>query len=203
MGDADDRLFGLVLVNDWSARDIQAWEYQPFGPFLGKSFLTSVSPWVVPFDALAPYRVPAPAQDPEPLPHLRQAERTTLDITLTVELQSAAMATAGVAPVMISRTTSAALYWTMAQQLAHATSNGSVVRPGDLFATGTISGAAPGSFGSLIELTWGGRDPIMLPSGETRTFLEDGDTVVLRGWCERDGLPRIGLGACVGMVVPS
>ena len=202
MREADDRLFGLVLVNDWSARDIQAWEYQPLGPFLGKSFLTSVSPWVVPFDALAPYRVPAPAQDPEPLPHLRQAEPTTLDIALTVELQSAAMATAGVAPVTISRTSAAGLYWTMPQQLVHATSNGAVVRPGDLFATGTISGAAPGSFGSLIELTWGGRDPITLPGGETRTFLEDGDTVVLRGWCERDGLPRIGLGACVGTVAP-
>ncbi|MGH9186699.1 MAG: fumarylacetoacetase [Acidimicrobiales bacterium] len=203
VAEALDRLFGVVLVNDWSARDIQAWEYQPLGPFLGKSFATSVSPWVVTFDALAPYRVAAPRQDPPPLPYLAAAGDWGLDVELAVELQTAQMTAAGLPPVAVSRTNAGGLYWTMPQQLAHATSNGAIVRPGDLFATGTISGPEPGTFGSLIELTWAGRDPIDLPTGETRTFLEDGDTVILRGWGERPGLPRIGLGECRGRIQPA
>jgi fumarylacetoacetase len=169
-------IFGFVLVNDWSARDIQRWEYVPLGPFLGKSFATSVSPWIVPLEALEGARVPAPAQDPQPLPYLRTAEDWALDIALEVSLQPA-----GGEERVISRTNARGLYWTAPQQLAHATVNGTNVRPGDLYASGTISGSEPGSAGSLIELSWGGRDPIELPGGETRTFLADGDTVILRG----------------------
>jgi fumarylacetoacetase len=158
-----------VLVNDWSARDIQRWEYQPLGPFLGKSFATSIGAWITPLDAIP--RVPGPLQDPEPLPYLRTAEDWALDVALEVDLNG----------TVVSRTNARTLYWSAAQQLAHATSNGCNVRPGDLYASGTISGPEPGTYGSLIELTWGGRDPIELHDGSTRTFLEDGDTVVLRG----------------------
>jgi fumarylacetoacetase len=171
--EAADHVFGFVLVNDWSARDVQRWEYQPLGPFLGKSFATSISPWVVPLEALEPFRVPAPPQEPEPLPYLRTEGDWGLDIALEVELCGS----------VVSRTTARGLYWTVPQQLAHATINGTNVRPGDLYASGTISGAEPGSYGSLIELTWGGRDPLRLPDGSERTFLLDGDTVVLRGRC--------------------
>ena len=164
---AAEHVFGFVLVNDWSARDIQRWEYVPLGPFLGKSFATSISPWITPLAALEPHRVPAPPQDPEPLEYLRTEGDWALDIELEVELNG----------TIVSRTNARGLYWTFPQQLAHATVNGAPVRPGDLFASGTISGADPGTMGSLIELTWGGRDP--LEGG--RTFLEDGDTVVLRG----------------------
>jgi fumarylacetoacetase len=201
---APEHLFGVVLVNDWSARDIQAWEYQPLGPFLGKSFATTVSPWVVTLDALAPFRVPAPVQEPPPFPHLAADGDWGLDIDLTVELQTAAMAAAGHTPVRISATNAAGLYWTMPQQLAHACCNGASVRPGDLFATGTISGSEPGTYGSLIELTWGGRDAISLPDGSTRTFLEDGDIVVLKGSCGgTDARPRLGFGACEGRIDPA
>jgi fumarylacetoacetase len=175
-----------VLVNDWSARDIQRWKYQPLGPFLGKSFATSVSPWVVPLDALR--RVPAPAQDPEPLEYLRTDGDWALDIELEVELNG----------TVVSRTNARGLYWTFPQQLAHATVNGTNVRPGDLYASGTISGSEPGTYGSLIELTWGGRDPLRLADGSTRTFLEDGDTVVLRG---RSG-DAVSLGEVRGTIVP-
>jgi fumarylacetoacetase len=171
--DAADHVFGFVLVNDWSARDIQRWEYQPLGPFLGKSFATSISPWVVPLEALEPHRVPAPPQNPEPLPYLRGDGDWALDIALEIELNGAT----------IARTNARGLYWTFPQQLAHATVNGTNVRPGDLYASGTISGAESGTYGSLIELTWGGRDPLRLREGSERTFLEDGDTVVLRGRC--------------------
>jgi fumarylacetoacetase len=191
VGDAEGHIAGLLLVNDWSARDIQAWEYQPLGPFLGKSFATTVSPWLVTMDALHPYRVAAPEQDPQPLDYLRSDWRRGLDLDLEVVLNGTAIAKAGFA----------GMYWTMDQQLAHATSNGAVVRPGDLFASGTVSGSEPGTYGSLLELTSGGVDPLELDDGSTRTFLEDGDTVELRGWCARDGLPRIGLGSCVGTVV--
>jgi fumarylacetoacetase len=180
--EAAERVFGVVLVNDWSARDIQAWEYQPLGPFLGKSFATTISAWVVPFDALTPHRVTAPRQDPEPLPHLRVEGDWGLDVELAVERNGE----------VVSRTNARHLYWTIPQQLAHATSNGATIRPGDLFATGTISGPDPGSYGSFIELTEG-KGP----------FLADGDTIVLRGWAERPGLPRIGLGECAGTVVPT
>jgi fumarylacetoacetase len=195
-----EEIFGLVLVNDWSARDIQAWEYQPLGPFLGKSFATTISPWVVTLDALAPFRVAPPSQEPPPLPYLRFENDTGYDVCLTIELRSARMREGDMAPVRISATNARELYWTMAQQLAHVRSNGTRIRPGDLFASGTISGAEAGSYGSFIELTWRGTKPLTLPTGEKRAFLEDGDEVTLRGWCERDGL-RLGFGECTGNIV--
>jgi fumarylacetoacetase len=196
---AREHIFGLVLVNDWSARDIQRWEYQPLGPFLGKSFATSISPWVVTPDALEPYRVPRPQQDPPPLPHLRMEDDSTYDVNLEVALATSGMEE----PATVARTNLRYLYWTMAQQLAHATSNGATADPGDLFASGTISGTGPGSYGSLIELTWRGERPLQLPDGSTRTFLEDGDTVVMRGWCQAPGRPRIGFGEVRGTIAPS
>jgi len=198
---ARDHIFGLLLVNDWSARDIQAWEYQPLGPFLGKSFATSISPWLVTLDALEPYRVPGPPQDPQPLPYLRTSEPWNYDVQLFVELQTQNMRRQGVPPHVISRTNFKYMYWNMAQQLAHATVNGTAVRPGDLYASGTISGPAPDSYGSLIELTWRGTKPLRLPSGEERAFLEDGDCVTLRGVCESPGKPRIGFGSVSGEIV--
>ena len=166
-----DHVFGVVLVNDWSARDIQAWEYVPLGPFLGKSFATSVSAWVTPLALLEDRRVPAPEQDPEPLPHLRVEGDWAFDIPLEVELNG----------TVVSQGNARGLYWTMPQQLAHATSNGASIRTGDLMASGTISGSERGSEGSLIELTWNGQEPLKLGDGSERTFLEDGDEVVLRG----------------------
>jgi fumarylacetoacetase len=200
--DAADHIFGLVLVNDWSARDIQRWEYQPLGPFLGKSFATSVSPWVVTMEALAPFMVSPPPQDPPPLEYLQASSDWGVDLDLEVRLASSGMSAAGTEPAPISRTNFASMYWTIAQQLAHATVNGTNVRPGDLYASGTISGADPGSYGSLIELTWNGENPIELPDGAHRRFLEDGDTVVMRGWCQRDGM-RVGFGECAGTVMPA
>ncbi len=188
-----EHIFGVVLVNDWSARDIQSWEYVPLGPFLGKSFATSISPWVVTLDALEPYRVPAPAQQPEPLDYLVAEEDRGYDIHLEIVLQDQ----------VISRTNFRHLYWTMAQQLAHATANGARARTGDLYASGTISGPRPGSYGSLIELTRQGSEPLRLAGGAQRSFLEDGDAVVMRGWCEADGKPRIGLGEVRGTVLPA
>ena len=166
-----DHVFGVVLVNDWSARDIQAWEYVPLGPFLGKSFATSISAWVTPLALLEERRVAGPPQEPEPLPHLRAVGDWAYDLPLEVELNG----------TVISRGNARGLYWSMPQQLAHATSNGASVRTGDLMASGTISGAGRGSEGSLIELTWNGSEPIRLEDGSERTFLEDGDEVVLRG----------------------
>ncbi|HEV3152933.1 MAG TPA: fumarylacetoacetase [Candidatus Baltobacteraceae bacterium] len=200
---AGDHIFGLVLVNDWSARDIQAWEYQPLGPFLGKSFATSVSPWVVPLDALEPYRVRGPEQTPEPLEYLRTSRDWNYDVTLTVELQTPRMRERGLPAEIVSRSNFKYMYWNMAQQLAHATCNGTAVRAGDLYASGTISGPDPQSAGSLIELTWRGERPLHLQSGESRTFLEDGDTVTMRGFCEAPGKPRIGFGCVRGTIVPS
>jgi fumarylacetoacetase len=199
--DALDRVAGFVLVNDWSARDIQAWEYQPLGPFLGKSFATTISPWVVSLDALEPFRATAAPQDPAPLAYLAERDRAAYDISLSVELRTEKMRRDGTAAHVLSRTTYANLYWSAAQQLAHATSNGAVTRPGDLFASGTISGTSPDSFGSLIELTWRGERPIALPGGESRTFLQDGDEITLRGWCERAGARRIGFGCARGTIV--
>ncbi|HTX58817.1 MAG TPA: fumarylacetoacetase [Verrucomicrobiae bacterium] len=196
-----DHVAGMVLVNDWSARDVQAWEYQPLGPFLGKSFATTISPWIVTLDALEPFRVAAPAQEPPPLPYLQVAQPAAYDVRLEVALQTQRMREAGLAPQVISRTSAAGLYWSVAQQLAHATCNGASTRPGDLFASGTISGSQPGSEGSLIELTWRGERPIKLPDGEKRAFLEDGDEIVLRGWCERPGVARIGFGTARGRIV--
>ncbi len=191
--DAADHVFGFVLVNDWSARDVQRWEYQPLGPFLGKSFATSVSPWVVPLEALDPFRVAAPAQDPAPLPYLRTTGDWALDIALEVELEG----------TVVSRTGASGLYWTFPQQLAHATANGTNARPGDLYASGTISGPEPGTYGSLIELTWGGRDPLAVGDGSSRTFLEDGDTVVLRGWCGPREAPSVSFGEVRGTITPA
>jgi fumarylacetoacetase len=190
IGDVRDHVFGIVLVNDWSARDLQRWEYQPLGPFLGKSFATSVSPWIVPLAALEPHRVAGPAQDPEPLPYLRRTEDWNLDIALEVEL----------AGTVVSRTNARGLYWDLAQQLAHATVNGTSIRPGDLYASGTISGAEPGTEGSLIELTRAGRQPVELRDGETRTFLRDGDEAVLRG-IAGSGEDAVSLGEVRGTVV--
>ena len=200
---ARDHIFGLVLVNDWSARDIQAWEYQPLGPFLGKSFATSVSPWLVTLDALEPYRVAGPAQEPQPLPYLRTSEPWNYDIQLFVELQTAKMRADGAAAEIVSRSNFKYMYWNMAQQLAHASVNGTAVRPGDLYASGTISGPDPGSYGSFIEMTWRGTKPLRLESGEERAFLEDGDTVTLRGICEAPGKPRIGFGSVSGTILPA
>ncbi len=202
-GRARDHIFGVVLVNDWSARDIQAWEYQPLGPFLGKSFATSVSPWVVSLDALEPYRVAGPEQDPQPLPYLQCREAWNYDIQLAVELETSRMREQGLPAQIVSRTNFKDMYWNMAQQLAHATVNGTAVRPGDLYASGTISGREPDSCGSFIELTWRGERPVQLPSGERRSFLEDGDTVTLRGYCSAPGKPRIGLGSVSGTILPA
>jgi fumarylacetoacetase len=200
LSDAADHIFGLVLVNDWSARDIQAWEYQPLGPFLGKSFATTISPWIVTLDALEPFRVEGPRQEPQPLRYLRTGDAWAYAITLAIELRTQRMRETGTAPARISQTTFRDMYWNVAQQLAHATANGAITRPGDLFASGTISGATPGSQGSLIELTWNGERPLHLPSGETRRFLEDGDEVTLSGWCERPGARRIGFGVARGRI---
>jgi len=197
---------GVWLVNDWSARDVQAWEYQPLGPFLAKSFATTVSPWVVTPDALEPFRRSAfarPATDPAPLPHLRSVvdqARGAFDITLEVWLSSARMREAGVAPCRVSRASFADMYWTPAQLVAHHTSNGCNLRPGDLLASGTVSGPTPESRGCLLERTWRGAEPLTLPGGERRAFLEDGDEVILRGYCEAEGAVRIGLGECRGVV---
>ena len=173
--DADAHSFGAVLLNDWSSRDIQAFEYQPLGPFLGKSFATTISAWVVPFDALRPSLRPPPVQTPLPSPYLQAHRPWAVDIDLSVDL-----GVAGGDPVTICDTNFASMYWTFAQQLAHLTVNGAIVRTGDLLGSGTVSGSSPGTYGSLIEMTWRGRDPLVLPDGSTRAFLEDGDTVTLR-----------------------
>ena len=202
---AEGHVFGVCLVNDWSARDIQAWEYQPLGPFLGKSFATTVSPWVVTMEALAPYRAPLsqrPESDPAPLPYLHSEGDTAIDLTLEVEITSAQMRARDFPPIRLSRGNLKDLYWSIAQMVAHHTSNGCNLRPGDLLASGTVSGATPDSRGCLLEITRRGAEPITLPTGEVRKFLEDGDEVTLRGYCERDGLPRIGLGTCSGRVSP-
>jgi fumarylacetoacetase len=195
---ADEFLFGLVLVNDWSARDAQRWEYQPLGPFLAKSFATSVSPWIVTFDALEEFAVPHPQQDPEPLPYLRSDELVSYDLRLEVLLKTQSMDEA----VTICKTNARNLYWTFAQQFAHMVSNGAPVWTGELFASGTISGETPDSFGSMLELAWKGERPIQLPNGETRVFLEDGDEVILRGYGQGDGY-RIGFGDLRSRILPA
>lgn len=195
----EEHLFGLTLVNDWSARDLQRWEYQPLGPFLAKSFATSVSPWIVPLEALEPFRVAGMSQAPEPLPYLRQTGPQHYAIELEVTLQTQKMRN----PQVISRTNARELYWSFAQQLAHQASNGTNLQTGDLYASGTISGAEPGTFGSMLELTWKGETPLeMVETGETRRFLEDGDVLTISGWCQGDGF-RIGFGEVVGQILPS
>ncbi len=189
---AEEHLFGLVLVNDWSARDIQAWEYQPLGPFLAKNFATSISPWVVPLEALEPFRCPGPKQDPQPLPYLRQQGNTTFDIHLEVRLND----------TVICRSNFRHLYWSLRQQVAHHTSNGCPLRPGDLLASGTISGPTPDSYGCLLELTWRGTKPLTLADGQLRRFLENGDRVTMTAWCQGEGF-RLGFGEVTGVVVGS
>lgn len=205
IAEAEDHIFGLCLVNDWSARDIQSWEYQPLGPFLGKSFATTASPWVVSFDALAPYRVPAYVRqqgDPALLPYLElpSPARGGIDLTLEVFLQSEKMREAGAPPLQIGRSNLRHLYWTLAQLIAHHTSNGCNLRPGDLVATGTVSGPDAGSEGCLLEMRHN-PEPIRLPTGEFRRFLEDGDRVTFRAYCQQPGLPRIGFGDCSGTIL--
>jgi fumarylacetoacetase len=196
IGSATDHIFGLVLMNDWSARDIQAWEYQPLGPFLAKNFCTSISPWVVTLDALEPFRRPLQRQDPEPFPYLRAKNDFTFDIQLEAQLQTSSMKT----PHVITRTNFQNLYWSIAQQLAHHTVNGCNLEPGDLLASGTISGSTEESRGCMLELTWRGANPLKLPNGETRKWLEDGDTLTITGWCQGDGY-RIGFGDVSGRVL--
>jgi fumarylacetoacetase len=195
---AQRHLFGLVLVNDWSARDLQRWEYVPLGPFLAKNFSTSISPWVVPMAALQPFRVTGPKQDPPPLPYLSDDQAGAYDIVLEVKLQTPAMADAQT----ISRTNFKEMYWSMNQQLAHHTVTGCNLRPGDLLASGTLSGTDKNSYGSLLELAWAGKEPLALPNGEQRSFLEDGDTVILTGYAQGDGY-RVGLGEVRGTILPS
>ena len=193
---AADHIFGIVLMNDWSARDIQTWEYQPLGPFLAKNFCTSISPWIVTMEALEPFRKPLPAQDPTPLPYLRAPNDFIFDIRLEAELQTAKMS----APQTITRSNSLNLYWSIAQQLAHHTAGGCNLQPGDLLASGTISGPAENGRGSMLELTWRGANPLQLPNGETRNWLEDGDRLTISGWCEGEGY-RVGFGEVTGRIV--
>lgn len=195
---AHEHIFGMVLLNDWSARDIQAWEYQPLGPFLAKNFATSISPWVVTMDALEPFRVQGPAQHPVPLPYLATNLANGYDIHLEVTLQSARMD----APQVISRSNMKHLYWGIDQMLTHHTVTGCNMRVGDLCGTGTISGAAPDSYGSLLELTWRGEKPIQLSNGEERRFLQDGDVVTMRGYCQGEGY-RVGFGEVTGKILPA
>ena len=208
IADAEDHLFGLALFNDWSARDVQAWEYQPLGPFLSKNFASTLSPWIVTLEALQPFRCAftRPDGDPDPLPYLDSpANRASgaIDIELEVWLQTPAMRAAGLAGQRLSRSNARDTYWTLAQLVAHHTVNGCNLQSGDLFGSGTLSGPGADQGGSLLELSQGGKRPLQLSNGETRTFLEDGDCVILRGHCERPGFRRIGFGECAGSVLPA
>ncbi len=201
IADAPQHIFGLVLVNDWSARDIQRWEYVPLGPFLAKNFATSVSPWVVTLDALEPFRAAGPTQDPQPLEYLRSPGDWAFDIELEVALESQPMRGERVPPLTICRTNFRSMYWNICQQLVHHTVGGCNLRAGDLLASGTISGPTPDSRGCLLERTWGGREPLELPDGTIRRFLEDGDRVTFTGYCQGDGY-RVGFGELTGEVLP-
>lgn len=209
LSEAEEHIAGLVLVNDWSARDVQTWEYQPLGPFLAKNFATSISPWVVTLEALAPFRVAArerAAEDPALLPYLADAGNEKaggFGVTLEVHLLTAKMREAGEAPARISHGDFTRMYWTLAQMLTHHASNGCNLRAGDLIASGTVSGASKDSRGCMLELTWRGTEPLTLPNGETRAFLADGDEVIIRGYCEKRGAVRIGLGECRGTLLPA
>jgi fumarylacetoacetase len=195
---AENHIFGFVLMNDWSARDIQTWEYQPLGPFLAKNFCTSISPWIVTLEALEPFRKNLPPQDPAPLEYLKSGNDFTFDIQLEARLQSLAMPE----PEIITRTNFRNLYWSAAQQLAHHTVNGCNLQPGDLLASGTISGPTEESRGCMLELTWRGANPLKFSNGETRKWLEDGDTLSLTGWCQGDGY-RVGFGEVSGKILPA
>lgn len=206
--EAEDHVFGITLLNDWSARDIQGWEYQPLGPFLSKNFASTVSPWVVTLEALAPFRVPftRPPDDPQPMAYLDSPlnqQAGAFDIQLQVGLQTATMRASGVRDATLCRTSYRHAYWTVAQMVTHHTVNGCNLQAGDLLGSGTLSGPTLDQAGALIELTQGGKNPMTLPNGEQRTWLEDGDSVVLRGWCERAGAVRIGFGECSGIVLPA
>jgi fumarylacetoacetase len=195
--EAESGIFGLVLFNDWSARDIQAWEYVPLGPFLGKSFASTISPWIVTLDALEPFRVESPKQDPEPLPYLRQTGNRSYDIQLQMFIQPE-----NSLETMVSNSNFKYMYWTMVQQLTHHTSNGCNVITGDMMGSGTISGPTPDSYGSMLELTWRGANPVKLKDGSERKFINDGDTVIMRGFCKNNDV-RIGFGNCSGKVLPA
>ncbi len=207
MSRAAEHIAGFCLLNDWSARDIQAWEYQPLGPFLSKSFITSVSPWVVTAEALEPFRRAQPARpegDPRPLPYLyddNDQAHGAFDIELEVLLLTEGLREKGLPPQRLTLSNSLSMYWTVAQMVAHHSVNGCQLQPGDLFGSGTLSGAEPGQFGSLLEITAGGKQPVQLASGETRRFLEDGDEVILRARCKREGHVSIGFGECRGKVL--
>jgi fumarylacetoacetase len=209
IGEAEKHIFGLCLVNDWSARDIQAWEYQPLGPFLAKNFATTISPFVVTMEALAPFRTPAferDADDPQPLDYLSDANNQKfggIDINLEVFIQTQKMRDENIEPHMLSRSNMKDLYWTIGQMLTHHASNGCNLQTGDLIATGTISGKEKSERGSMLELSWRGTEPIELPSGETRRFLEDYDEIIMKGYCEREGFRRIGFGECRGRILPA
>jgi len=209
IGEANQHIAGYCLLNDWSARDIQAWEYQPLGPFLAKNFHTTISPWVVTAEALAPFRVPQPARaagDPAPLPYLfdeADQRNGAFAIELEVLLSTTAMRRRGIAPFTLSRGSATDMYWTMAQIVTHHASNGCNLQPGDLIGTGTISGPEKAAFGSLLELSRGGAEPIALPTGETRTFLEDGDEVILRATAKAEGRIPIGFGDCRAVILPA
>ena len=209
ISEAEEHIFGMCLVNDWSARDIQAWEYQPLGPFLAKNFATTISPFVVTMEALAPFRTNAferPDSDPEPLDYLSDENNKKfggLDINLEVYIQTERMRNENIDPHLLSRSNSKDLYWTVGQMLTHHASNGCNLQTGDLIASGTVSGKEKNERGCLLELTWRGTEPIDLPSGETRRFLEDGDEVIMKGYCEREGFRRIGFGECRGRILPA
>lgn len=206
--EAENHVFGICLLNDWSARDIQAWEYQPLGPFLSKNFASTISPWIVTLEALAPYRVPFSRVDgdPQPLPYLDSEHNRrsgSLDIQLQVGLQTSKMREAGQGDATICRTSYRHAYWTVAQMVTHHTVNGCNLQPGDLFGSGTLSGPTMDQAAALVELTVGGKQPLQLPNGEVRTYLQDDDAIVLRGWCEKPGAARIGFGECWGTVLPA
>jgi fumarylacetoacetase len=208
IAEAEQHVFGLCLLNDWSARDVQAWEYQPLGPFLAKNFATTISPWIVTLEALAPFRVPwtRPDDDPQPLPYLESEHNRAagaFDIQLQVLIETVSMRATGLAAARLSQTSFRHAYWSIAQMVAHHTVNGCNLRSGDLLGTGTESGPTPQEAGSLLELSGGGNSPLSLPDGQTRTFLEDGDTVTMRAWCEKPGAVRIGFGEAVGQVLPA
>lgn len=197
VNEAEEYIFGMVLLNDWSARDIQKWEYKPLGPFLSKSFASSISPWIVTLDALQPFRVESPKQEPEPLPYLRQQGKYGYDIALEVDITPE-----NGKPTTISKSNFKYMYWTMAQQLAHHTVNGCKVNSGDMMGSGTISGPTPDSYGSMLELSWQGTKPLQLSDGSERNFIEDYDTVTLRGYSEKEGI-RIGFGEVATKLLPT
>ena len=209
IGEAEEHIFGVCLVNDWSARDIQAWEYQPLGPFLAKNFATTISPYVVTMEALAPFRTPAferDPDDPQPLDYLNDPQNQKfggLDINLEVYIQTEKMRNEKIEPHRLSRSNTKDLYWTIGQMLTHHASNGCNLQTGDLMATGTVSGKEKDERGCLLERTWRGTEPLELPSGEQRRFLEDGDEIIMKGFCEREGFRRIGLGECRGRILPA